>query len=92
MILTFRCKDTDALYAGDSLRRFRAFQAQAERKLQMLDSANASEDLRSPSGNRLEELSRNRAGQWSIRINSQWRVCFRFENGHAHDVEIVDYH
>ena len=92
MILTFGCKDTEALYAGDSPRRFRAFQTQAERKLQMLDSVTAIEDLRSPPGNRLEKLSGDRAGQWSIRINSQWRVCFRFENGHAHDVEIVDYH
>lgn len=92
MILTFRCKDTEALYTGDSPRRFRAFQAQAERKLQMLDSANAIEDLRNPPGNRLEKLSGDRADQWSIRINSQWRVCFRFEDGHAYEVEIVDYH
>ena len=65
---------------------------QAERKLQMLDSANTIEDLRSPPGNRLEKLSGDRAGQWNIRINNQWRVCFRFEDGHAYDVEIVDYH
>ncbi len=92
MILTFRCKDTEALYTGDSPHRFRAFQAQAERKLQMLDSANAIEDLRSPPGNRLEKRSGDRADQWGIRINNQWRVCFRFEDGHAYDVEIVDYH
>jgi len=49
-------------------------------------------DLRSPPGNRLEKLSGNRSGQWSIRINQQWRVCFCFENGDVHDVEIVDYH
>jgi proteic killer suppression protein len=58
----------------------------------MLDSASAIEDLRSPPGNRLEKLSGDRDDQWSIRINSQWRVCFRFEGGHAYDVEIVDYH
>jgi len=58
----------------------------------MLDSANTIEDLRSPPGNRLEKLSGDRAGHWSIRINSQWRVCFRFDSGHAYDVEIVDYH
>ena len=92
MILTFRCRDTQALYAGDSPRRFRAFQTQAERKLQILDSANAIEDLRNPPGNRLEKLSGGRADQWSIRINSQWRVCFRFEDGHAYGIEIIDYH
>jgi len=92
MILTFRCRDTQALYAGDSPRRFPAFQMQAERKLQMLDSANAIEDLRNPPGNRLEKLSGDRADQWSIRINSQWRVCFRFEDGHAYGIEIIDYH
>ena len=92
MIQSFRCKDTQALYSGESPRRFRAFQSQAERKLQMLDSATTIEDLRSPPGNRLEKLSGDRVGHWSIRINSQWRVCFRFENGHAYDVEIVDYH
>ena len=58
----------------------------------MLDSANAIEDLRSPPGNRLEKLSGDRADQWSIRINSQWRVCFRFEDGHAYGIEIIDYH
>ena len=92
MIRTFRCKDTEALFSGESPRRFRAFQARAERKLQMLDSASAIEDLRSPPGNRLEKLFGDRDDQWSIRINSQWRVCFRFEGGHAYDVEIVDYH
>ncbi|HUL12182.1 MAG TPA: type II toxin-antitoxin system RelE/ParE family toxin [Methylococcaceae bacterium] len=92
MIRTFRCKDTEALFSGGSPRRFRAFQARAERKLQMLDSASAIEDLRSPPGNRLEKLFGDRDDQWSIRINSQWRVCFRFEGGHAYDVEIVDYH
>ena len=92
MILTFCCKDTEALYGGENSQRFHAFQAQAERKLQMLESANTIEDLRSPPGNRLEKLSGDRSGQWSIRINNQWRICFRFENGNAYDVEIVDYH
>jgi len=92
MILSFRDKDTETLYGGGRPHRFQAFLPQAERKLQMLDSANTIEDLRSPPGNRLEKLSGDRAGQWSIRINSQWRVCFRFEGGHAYDVEIVDYH
>jgi len=65
---------------------------QAERKLQMLDSATDIIDLRSPPGNRLEKLSGDRSRQWSIRINQQWRVCFSFEDGHATDVEIIDYH
>ncbi len=92
MIKSFRCKDTQALYQGGSPRRFRAFQAQAERKLQMLDSAAGLDDLKSPPGNRLEKLTGDRAGQYSIRINDQWRVCFRWQDGDAHDVEIVDYH
>lgn len=69
-----------------------AFQNQAERKLQMLDAATDIVDLRSPPGNRLEKLAGDRAGQWSIRINQQWRLCFSFEGGHVFDVEIVDYH
>lgn len=80
------------MFAGLSPKRFRAIQAQAERKLQMLDAATDVTDLRSPPGNRLEKLAGDRSGQWSIRINQQWRVCFRFENGDVHDVEIVDYH
>ena len=64
----------------------------AERKLQMLDSAQMLSDLRSPPGNRLEALRGKRKGQWSIRINDQWRLCFRFDEGSVLDVEIVDYH
>ena len=62
------------------------------KKLVMLDAAEHLEDLRVPPGNRLEKLGRGRAGQHSIRINDQWRVCFRWKDGHAYDVEIVDYH
>jgi len=58
----------------------------------MLNRAEKPEDLRIPPNNKLEQLKRDRVGQWSIRINDQWRVCFRFERGHAYDVEIVDYH
>jgi proteic killer suppression protein len=58
----------------------------------MLNRAEKPEDLRIPPNNKLEQLKRDRVGQWSIRINDQWRVCFRFEGGHAYDVEIVDYH
>ena len=62
------------------------------RKLAMLNRAGRIEDLRIPPGNRLEALRGDRAGQWSVRINDQWRLCFRFESGNAYDVEIVDYH
>ena len=92
MIKSFRCKHTLALFEGKCPRRFEAIAAAAERKLQMLDDACALQDLRVPPGNRLEALRGNRKGQWSIRINDQWRLCFRFENGDAFDVEIVDYH
>jgi proteic killer suppression protein len=92
MIQTFRCKSTETLYEGGNPRQFRAFQAQAQRKLEMLDAARQVEDLRAPPGNRLEKPSGGREGPWGIRINDQWRVCFRFQDGHADDVEIVDYH
>lgn len=92
MIKTFRCKHAKALFEGNCPRQFRAIVSAAERKLQMLDDAYAIEDLRSPPGNRLEALRGDHQGQWSIRINDQWRVCFRFEDGNAVDVEIVDYH
>ena len=90
MIKSFRSKDTQALFEGQSPHRFQAIASVAERKLQMLDSARGIEDLRSPPGNRLEALKGNRQGQWSIRVNDQWRVCFRFESGEAL-VEMVDY-
>lgn len=92
MIKTFRCKDAKALFEGKCPRRFKAIATVAERKLQMLDDAYSTEDLHVPPGNRLEALHGNRKGQWSIRINDQWRLCFRFEDGDAFDVEIVDYH
>ncbi|MGB0723107.1 MAG: type II toxin-antitoxin system RelE/ParE family toxin [Gammaproteobacteria bacterium] len=92
MIKSFRCKHTQALFEGGSPKRFRSFQERAERKLQMLSDATAVEDLRAPPGNRLEKLSGNRAGQWSIRITGQWRLCLEWHEGHAWNVEIVDYH
>ena len=91
MIKNFKCKHTQALYEGKSPKQFRAFQAQAERKLQMLDSAAELLDLRSPAGNKLEKLGGDRQGQHSIRINKQWRVCFLW-SGEPNDVEIADYH
>ncbi|MCE9681118.1 type II toxin-antitoxin system RelE/ParE family toxin [Halomonas alkalisoli] len=93
MIESFACKRTQRLFEGAGCANaFRAFRRQAERKLQLLDSATTLDFLRSPPGNRLEALRGDRQGQYSIRINDQWRICFRFENGAAFDVEIVDYH
>lgn len=92
MISTFKCSDTEALFNGTRIARFVNIQAVALRKLAMLNRAEKLEDLRIPPNNRLEQLKRDRTGQWSIRINDQWRLCFRFEKGQAYDVEIVDYH
>jgi proteic killer suppression protein len=92
MIKSFRCKETQALFEGGAPRRFKAIAVVAERKLQILDVAKGIDDLRCPPGNRLEALQGDRRGQWSIRINEQWRLCFRFADGEATDVEIVDYH
>ena len=92
MIKSFRCKDTQGIFENRKPRRFLSIALVTERKLQMIDSAKSLLDLRSPPGNRLEALKGDRKGFWSIRINDQWRICFRFEGGDAFDVEIVDYH
>jgi proteic killer suppression protein len=92
MIKSFTCKETQALVEGNSRRRFRAIQGVAERKLTQLDAAATLNFLRAPPGNRLEALKGDRKGQHSIRVNDQWRICFRFKNGDVFDVEIVDYH
>ncbi|PIP36288.1 MAG: excinuclease ABC subunit A [Desulfobacterales bacterium CG07_land_8_20_14_0_80_52_14] len=92
MISTFKCSDTEALFNGTRIARFVNIQVVALRKLAMLNRAEKLEDLRIPLNNRLEQLKRDRTGRWSIRINDQWRLCFRFKKGQAYDVEIVDYH
>jgi proteic killer suppression protein len=92
MIQSFKCGDTQALYETGKTRRFSNIQAVAERKLSLLAAAATLGFLRSPPGNRLEALSGNRAGQHSIRINDQWRVCFVWTVDGPADVEIVDYH
>ena len=93
MIQSFQCSDTAALFAGKRIARFVNFESVALRKLQQLNAATTLDFLRVPPGNMLEALKGNRRGQHSIRINSQWRVCFVWlEGGHADCVEIVDYH
>lgn len=92
MIQTFRCDDTRELFETGKSRRFSAIKVVAERKLQMLDSAVTLDFLRSPPGNRLEALAGARKGQHSIRVNSQWRVCFAWTDKGPVNVEIVDYH
>ncbi len=92
MIRTFRCKDTQKLFSDRFVRRFNPIERAARRKLLLLHRARGLNDLRAPPGNRLEALRGKRAGQYSIRINDQWRICFRWKNGDAEDVEIVDYH
>lgn len=91
-IRSFRCPDTEAIYEGKSPRRFRNIENVAQRKLQMLDDAVELRDLLAPPGNRLESLSGDRAGQHSIRINEQWRLCFVWGPTGPENVEIVDYH
>lgn len=92
MIQSFACADTQALFETGKSRRFAPIKAVAERKLQQLDSAVTLEFLRSPPGNHLEVLRGERAGQYSIRINQQWRVCFVWTELGPAQVEIVDYH
>ncbi len=92
MIRSFADKDTERLSMGSRVSRFVAFERVALRKIRQLQIANELSDLRIPPGNRLEALSGDRAGQFSIRINDQFRVCFRWIEGGAEDVEIVDYH
>lgn len=93
MIKSFRCKETEKVFLRQRSARFSAdIYRIALRKLLLLDASDRLEDLRIPPGNRLEKLTGNRQGQHSIRINDQWRICFRWADGDAYEVEIVDYH
>ena len=92
MIKSFRSPDTEALFEDRLVARFRTVERPARRKLLYLHRAQTLRDLMVPPGNRLEALKGNRKGQHSIRVNDQWRICFRWADGHACDVEIVDYH
>ena len=93
VIHSFANRDTERLFGREPVRRYpAALQRVMLRKLVALDAAERIEDLRVPPGNHLEKLKGSRAGQHSIRVNDQWRVCFRWKDGNAYDVEIVDYH
>lgn len=92
MIRSFKCSDTEALAKGGRVTRFNSIATVARRKLRQLEIADRLSDLQVPPGNRLEALKGKRAGQYSIRVNDQWRVCFRWAQAGAEDVEIVDYH
>ena len=92
MIVSFANKETERLAAGERVRRFMSIEAIARRKLRQLEIAGRLDDLKVPPGNRLESLEGSRKGQMSIRINDQWRVCFRWTIAGPADVEIVDYH
>lgn len=93
MIKSFADSETEKVFARQFSRKLPGdIQSIALRKLRMLNNAHTVKDLTSPPANRLEKLSGNREGQYSIRINDQWRVCFTWHDGNVHDVEIVDYH
>jgi len=93
MIKSFGTKETEKVWIGEGSRKLpQEIQNIARRKLRMLNNAAILEDLRIPLSNRLEKLRGDRAGEFSIRINDQWRICFRWHQGDAYDVEIADYH
>ena len=92
MIHSFRCSDTDALFQNKAVRRFANIERVARRKLLQLHASTTLGNLRIPPGNQLEALKGDRKGQYSIRINDQWRICFVWHDEGAHEVEIVDYH
>lgn len=92
MIRSFRCRATERIFRREFTRRFQSVAGVAKRKLDQLDSATSWRDLALLPGNRLEALAGDRAGQYSIRVNDQWRICFLWKDGSANDVEIVDYH
>ena len=93
MIRSFACAETEKIFQAQVARRFPPdIQRTARRKLLQLHAASTAQDMAAPPGNRLERLKGDRAGQYSVRINDQWRICFRWREGNAYDVEIVDYH
>lgn len=91
MIKSFKCKKTERLFKGERVPAFSGFARQADKRLRILDASETLEALKALPSNRFESLSGDRKGQYSIRVNKQWRVCFAWDVG-VHDVEIVDYH
>jgi proteic killer suppression protein len=91
-IKAFKCTKTQKLFSGYAVKGWTVFERQALRKLEQLEWSERIDDLRIPPGNQLEALKGNRKGQFSIRINDQWRLCFQWATDGAYDVEIVDYH
>ena len=92
MIKSFKCEDTEKLFNDRDIKRFRSISRKARMKLEILNASVSLEGLNVPPGNRLEALKGYRKGQYSIRIDSQWRICFKWLEGNTYDVEIVDYH
>jgi proteic killer suppression protein len=92
MIKSFQCRDSERLFNDYDVKKFRGIARKARIKLEILNATVSLDGLRVPPGNRLEALKGDRKGQYSIRIDSQWRVCFRWIDGNAQDVAIVDYH
>jgi len=92
MIKSFKCKDTKKLFNDLDVKKFRSILRKARMKLEMLNATVSLEGFKVPPGNRLEALKGDRKGQYSIRIDSQWRICFRWLDGNIYEVEIVDYH
>jgi proteic killer suppression protein len=92
MIKSFRCRDTEKLFNDSNVKRFKNIERKARITLEMLNATVSLDGLKVPPGNRLEAIKGDRKGQCSIRIDSQWRLCFKWIEGNAHDVEIVDYH
>jgi len=92
MIRSFKDKDAQALYEGKPVKKWHSFSKQVEKRLHILDMALSLNDLRNLPSNRLEVLKGNRKGQYSIRINKQWRICFKWEKSKPFNVEIIDYH
>lgn len=92
MIKSFRSADTERLFNREQPKQFRAIERAARRKLEMLNAAKELRDMAAVKGNRLEKLRGDREGQYSIRVNDRWRVCFVWQDGDALDVEITDYH
>jgi proteic killer suppression protein len=92
MILSYKNKNTEKFASGERVAKFEGFEVQAHKKLMLLEAATRIEDLRNMPGNRLEALEGDREGEWSIRINKQWRVCFKWTGVDAEEVSIEDYH